>query len=96
MSGLKGVQIVGGCKRIVGGATLQCSVGMTEDGIIRVKDSYCDSKVVSSATYFHRPIHVFMMIFFSSSTDEQILLNLIDFVMDDIMKAEAIAAKKCA
>jgi hypothetical protein len=64
-------------------------------GIIRVKDSYCDSKEVSE-THFHRPIHIFRMILFASSTDEQILLNLIDFVMDGIMKAEAIAAKKCA
>ena len=31
--------------------TLHYSVGMTEDGNIRVKDSYCDSKEVSE-TYF--------------------------------------------
>lgn len=75
--------------------TLHYSVGMTEDGNIRVKDSYCDSKEVSE-TYFQRPPHIFMMLLFSNRADEQILLDLIDFVMDGIMKAEAMAAKKCA
>ena len=37
-----------------------------------------------------------MMILFSNSAGGQVLLDLIDFVMDGIMKAEAIAAKKCA
>ena len=76
-------------------ATLHYSVGMTQDGNIRVKDSYCDSKEVSE-TYFQRPPHIFMMLLFSNRADEQILLDLIDFVMDGIMKAEAMAAKKCA
>jgi hypothetical protein len=68
---------------------------MTEDGNIRVKDSYCDSKEVSE-TYFQRQLHIFMVLLFSDSADEQILLDLIDSVMDGIMKAEAIASKKCA
>ena len=76
-------------------ATLHYSVVMTQDGNIRVKDSYCDSKEVSE-TYFQRPPHIFMMLLFSNRADEQILLDLIDFVMDGIMKAEAMAAKKCA
>ena len=73
-------------------ATLHYSVVMTQDGNIRVKDSYRDSKEVSE-TYFQRPPHIFMMLLFSNRADEQILLDLIDFVM---MKADAIAAKKCA
>ena len=76
-------------------ATLHYSVVMTEDGNIRVKDSYCDSKE-GSETYFQRQLHIFMVLLFSDSADEQILLDLIDSVMDGIMKAEAIASKKCA
>ena len=39
-------------------ATLHYSVVMTEDGQIRVKDSYSDSKEVP-ATNFQRPHHIF-------------------------------------
>ena len=67
---------------------------MTEDGNIRVKDSYCDSKDVSD-TYFQRPLHIFMVLLFANSADAQILLDLIDFVMDGIMKAEAMAHYGC-
>jgi hypothetical protein len=70
------------------GATLHYSVVMTEDGNIRVKDSYCDSKEVSE-TYFQRQLHIIMVLLFSDRADEQILLDLIDCVMDGIMKAEA-------
>ena len=77
------------------GAILHYSVVMTEDGNIRVKDSYCDSKEVSE-TYFQRQLHIFMVLLFSNRADEQILLDLIDFVMDGIMKAETIASKNCA
>ena len=38
-------------------ATLHYSVVMTEDGNIRVKDSYCDSKE-QSETYFQCPLHI--------------------------------------
>ncbi len=39
-------------------ATLHYSVVMTEDGNIRVKDSYCDSKEVCE-THFQCPPHIY-------------------------------------
>ena len=41
-------------------ATLHYSVVMTEDGNIRVKDSYCDSKEVSE-TYLQCQLHIFIL-----------------------------------